>query len=138
MEVPETTTECVAWSVPAVSHLVATAQASEADSVRSVQAAVDDKTLSARTPWLNRTKWQDRFAGKDMTALVKLGEKPDPSEAWMLDVWRDAGSLIRFGESGLRGTPPACGGTGGSGGFEVAARRVCGRGIPPTAGGLIM
>jgi len=52
------------------------AQSREVDSVRSGQAVVDDNTLSVRTPWLNRTKWQDRFAGKDMSTLVRLSEKP--------------------------------------------------------------
>jgi hypothetical protein len=86
----------------AVSHLVTAAQARELDSVRSTQAAVDDKTLSVRTPWLNRTKWQDRFAGKDMTTLAKLAEKPDQSEAWLLDVWRDLGVLMRGCNDGLK------------------------------------
>jgi len=100
VEAEETTMERLARMNHAASHLVMVAQAGEVNSLRSNQVAID--TLSVRTPWLNRTKWQDRFAGKDMTALVKLGEKPDPSEAWMLDVWRDAGSLMRTCNDGLK------------------------------------
>ena len=86
----------------AVSRLVMVAQATEADSVRSAQAAVDDNTLSVRTPWLNRTKWQDRFAGKDMSILIKMCDKPNQSEAWLLDLWGDLRGLIRRCNDGLK------------------------------------
>ena len=78
------------------------AQSREVGSVRSGQAVVDDNTLSVRTPWLNRTKWQDRFAGKDMSTLVRLSEKPQQNEAWLVDVWRDLGRLIARCNDGLK------------------------------------
>ena len=78
------------------------AQSREVDSVRSGQAVVDDNTLSVRTPWLNRTKWQDRFAGKDMSTLVRLSDKPQQNEAWLVDVWRDLGRLIARCNDGLK------------------------------------
>ena len=85
-----------------VSHLVAVAEAMEVESVRSMQVAMDESSLSVRTPWLNRTKWQDRFAGKDMSMLLQMTEKPNQSEAWLLDLWGDLGTLMRKCNDGLK------------------------------------
>ena len=100
VEAPETTAERFARMNNAVSRLVMVAQAGEIDSIRSTQVAID--TLSVRTPWLKRTKWQDRFAGKDMTSLVELGEKPGQGETWLLELWKDVGTLIRRCNDGLK------------------------------------
>ena len=57
VEAEETTAERLARIGNSVSRLIRAAQAGEVDSIKSAQMAVDDNTLSVRTPWLNHTKW---------------------------------------------------------------------------------
>jgi len=37
----------------------------------------DAQSLNTNTPWLRHTRWEETFAGKDMSVLVKLRERPE-------------------------------------------------------------
>ena len=37
----------------------------------------DSQSLVIKTLWLGHTRWEETFAGKDMSVLVKLRERPE-------------------------------------------------------------
>ena len=55
-------------------QLVQTLQVEERDSIRTVQAAIDDAKSILRTPWLARTQWLERYVGVDMVQLSEMTE----------------------------------------------------------------
>ena len=73
----------------------------ERDSIRTVQAAIDDAKSVVRTPWLARTQWLERYVGVDMVKLVEMTERPK-TEEWMLNIWNDVGAIVEHAFDGVK------------------------------------
>ena len=73
----------------------------ERNSIRTVQAAIDDAKSVIRTPWLARTQWLERYVGIDMVKLVEMTERPK-TEEWMLNVWNDVGAMVERTFDGIK------------------------------------
>jgi len=55
----------------------------------------DSMSLVAKTPWLRHTRWEETFAGKDMSALVKLTEGPGRHDHQEQRVWDATERVVR-------------------------------------------
>ena len=55
----------------------------------------DSQSLVTKTPWLRRTRWGDIFAGKDMSALVKLTEAPGIDNHQERHIWKATVKVIQ-------------------------------------------
>jgi len=52
------------------------------------EAVVDSEQLPAdNTPWMRKTRWSKKFAGKDLRAIASLGEKPTKEEPSLQVLW---------------------------------------------------
>jgi Orsellinic acid/F9775 biosynthesis cluster protein D len=77
-------------------------KAKELASRSSEHTAIDDNKLSIRTPWLNATKWMDRFAGINMEKLMELTEKPPSKDQFLSSVWKEMGDIFTVCHTGLK------------------------------------
>ena len=82
-------------------QLVQTLQVEEQDSIRTVQAAIDDAKSILRTPWRARTQWLERYVGVDMVQLSEMIDRPK-TEEWMLNVWNDVGIVVERAFDGVK------------------------------------
>jgi hypothetical protein len=55
----------------------------------------DSKSLVTKTPWLRRTRWEEMFAGKDMSVLNQLCHSPDPRDGELQQIWSSVDRVIR-------------------------------------------
>ena len=55
----------------------------------------DSQSLVTKTPWLRRRRWGDIFAGKDMSALVKLTEAPGIDNHQERHIWKATVKVIQ-------------------------------------------
>ena len=61
----------------------------------------DTTSLVTLTPWLRRTKWPERFKGKDMKTLHDLTKRPKAEEAAEVHIWNAVDRVLRKCWSGL-------------------------------------
>src|SRR5437667_6711631 len=61
----------------------------------------DSQSLVAKTPWLRHTHWEETFAGKDMSILVKLTEGPGRHDHQERRVWDATARVVRACFNGI-------------------------------------
>ena len=84
-----------------LNKLIRMTKAKELWSRSSEHTAIGDNKLSVRTPWLNATKWMDRFVGINMEKLMELTEKPQSKDQFLSRVWKEMGDNFIVCHAGL-------------------------------------
>jgi len=59
------------------------------------EARVDEEQLPVDdTPWMRKTRWARKFAGRDLRAVAALSEKPSKDEGSLKRVWNSVGRVF--------------------------------------------
>lgn len=78
-----------------ITSLLNNAKTKDENHQRELNKVPENSELVTLTPWLRRTRWHERFAGRNMEQLIKLTEKPDLNDHMMFGLWRNVGCDVR-------------------------------------------
>ena len=77
------------------------ADAKDQEHQRRINEVEDNTSLVTLTPWLRRTKWHERYKGKDMRALYEWTVSPKPDENDEIFIWKSIDRMVRKCWSGF-------------------------------------